>query len=133
MAKMIHSMIRVRDEQASLAFYEKAFGLKIADRIAFDTFILIYLVNDEQTFELELTINNDRDRPYDLGDGYGHLAVSVDDIEAEHARFEREGLNPQPVKELSREGRVVGRFFFVTDPDGYKIEVLQRGAPGRFL
>ncbi len=133
MAKMIHSMIRVRDEQASLAFYEKAFGLKIADRIAFDTFTLVYLVNDEQTFELELTINNDRDRPYDLGDGYGHLAVSVDDIEAEHARFEREGLNPQPVKELSRKGRVVGRFFFVTDPDGYKIEVLRRGAPGRFL
>ncbi|GBR08061.1 VOC family protein [Acetobacter oeni] len=133
MAKMIHSMIRVRDEQASLAFYEKAFGLRIADRIAFDTFTLVYLANDEQTFELELTINNDRDRPYDLGDGYGHLAVSTDNLTAEHARFEREGLNPQPVKELAREGRVIGRFFFVSDPDGYKIEVLQRGAPGRFL
>ncbi|NHO31001.1 VOC family protein [Acetobacter fallax] len=133
MAKMIHSMIRVRDEQASLAFYETAFGLKVAERIAFETFTLVYLVNDEQKFELELTINHDRDRPYDLGDGYGHLAVSVDNIKAEHARFGRERLNPQPLKELAHDGRVIGQFFFVTDPDGYKIEVLQRGDPGRFL
>ncbi|MFT8719305.1 VOC family protein [Acetobacter sp.] len=133
MAKMIHSMIRVLNEQASLSFYEKAFGLRVADRITFDTFTLIYLSNDEQTFELELTVNHDRAQPYDLGDGYGHLAVSVADIVAEHARFERDGLNPRPVKELSRDGRVIGKFFFVSDPDGYMIEVLQRGAPGRFL
>ncbi|MCH4090524.1 VOC family protein [Acetobacter sp.] len=133
MAKMIHSMIRVRDERASLTFYEKAFGLHVADRIAFDSFTLIYLSNDEQSFELELTVNHDRDRPYDRGDGYGHLAVSVDDIKAEHERFEQEGLKPEPVKELSHKGKVVGQFFFVADPDGYRIEVLQRGVPGRFL
>lgn len=133
MAKMIHSMIRVRDAKASLAFYEKAFGLHVADRIAFDSFTLIYLSNDEQTFELELTVNHDRDRPYDRGDGYGHLAVSVDDIRSEHARFEQEDLKPEPVRELAHEGRVIGQFFFVADPDGYRIEVLQRGAPGRFV
>nr|WP_194299779.1 VOC family protein [Acetobacter conturbans] len=130
---MIHSMIRVRDEQTSLAFYEKAFRLSVAERIVFDSFTLIYLSNSEQSFELELTINHDRDHPYDPGDGYGHLAVSVTDVVAEHERFEREGLKPQPVKELSHEGRLLGKFFFVSDPDGYRIEVLQRGAPGRFL
>ncbi|AQS84648.1 MAG: VOC family protein [Acetobacter aceti] len=133
MAKMIHSMIRVRDEKTSLAFYEKAFGLHVADRIAFDSFTLIYLSNDEQTFELELTVNHDRDRPYDRGDGYGHLAVSVGDIRSEHTRFEQEDLKPEPVRELAHEGRVIGQFFFVADPDGYRIEVLQRGAPGRFV
>ncbi|OUJ16733.1 VOC family protein [Acetobacter sp. DsW_063] len=133
MAKMIHSMIRVLNEQASLDFYEKAFGLKVAERFAFDGFTLVYLSNDAQSFELELTINNDRDRPYELGDGYGHLAVSVDDLEAEHERIERAGLNPLPIKELSCGDRFVGKFFFISDPDGYKIEVLQRGAPGRSL
>ncbi|GAA4484846.1 VOC family protein [Gluconacetobacter asukensis] len=133
MAKLIHSMIRVRDEVASLAFYERAFGLTVADRLVFDGFTLIYLSNAEQTFELELTVNHDRDRPYELGDGYGHLAVSVEDVDAEHARFVSEDLSPLPVKQLALEDRVVGRFFFVVDPDGYRIEVLQRGAPGRFL
>ncbi|GBQ36609.1 lactoylglutathione lyase [Gluconacetobacter azotocaptans] len=133
MAKLIHSMIRVRDEAASLAFYAQAFGLAVADRLAFDGFTLIYLSNAEQTFELELTVNHDRDRPYDLGDGYGHLAVSVADVDAEHARLVQAGLSPLPVKQLSLGERVVGRFFFIVDPDGYRIEVLQRGAPGRFL
>ncbi|WP_026397822.1 VOC family protein [Acetobacter nitrogenifigens] len=133
MAKMIHSMIRVLNEQASLEFYDKAFGLKVAERFTFDDFTLVYLSNDEQSFELELTINNDRDRPYELGDGYGHLAVSVADLEAEHARIEGAGLQPLPIKELSCGDRFVGKFFFISDPDGYKIEVLQRGAPGRSL
>jgi lactoylglutathione lyase len=67
---------------------------------------------------------------YMLGDGYGHLAFSVDDLEAEHARFDSLGLNPTSMKELKIDGRSLARFFFVQDPDGYKIEVLQRG--GRY-
>ena len=133
MARMIHSMIRVRDAAASEAFYDLAFGLRPVDRLVFDMFTLIYLANAEQTFELELTLNHDRDHPYDLGDGYGHLAVSVADVDAEHARLSAAGLSPQPVKDMSCGTRFVGRFFFITDPDGYRIEVLQRGAPGRFL
>ncbi len=130
MAKAIHSMIRVLDEQRSLVFYEKAFALKVAERLAFEGFTLVYLSNQESGFELELTINHGRTEPYTIGDGYGHLALSVDDLEAEHARFESLGLNPTPLKELSLEGRPPARFFFVQDPDGYKIEVLQRG--GRY-
>ncbi|MEQ9039615.1 MAG: VOC family protein [Silicimonas sp.] len=130
MAKAIHSMIRVLDEDRSLAFYDKAFGLKVADRLDFADFTLVYLSNAESEFELELTINKGTTEAYDLGNGYGHLAVSVDDIDAEHARFEAEGLAPRKLVEFAPAGEIVARFFFVADPDGYQIEVLQRG--GRF-
>jgi lactoylglutathione lyase len=125
LAKAIHSMIRVLDEARSVDFYDKAFGLKIADRFGFDGFTLIYLRNDAADFEVELTVNHDRTEPYNLGDGYGHIAFAVDDLDAEHARFVELGLTPNPVKEFFREGSLLAKFFFVTDPDGYKIEVLQ--------
>jgi lactoylglutathione lyase len=126
LAKAIHTMIRVLDEKRSVDFYSRAFGLAIADRFAFDGFTLVYLRNPEADFEVELTINHDRKEAYDLGTGYGHLAVAVDDIETEHTRFGRESLEPTPVKEFHREGALLAKFFFVTDPDGYKIEVLQK-------
>ncbi len=131
MAKMIHSMIRVLDEARSVEFYGKVFGLEVADRIDFDTFTLIYLSNRETGFELELTINKGRVEPYNLGDGYGHLAVSVDEVAVEHKRLTEAGLNPGKLTELNRDGKLLALFFFITDPDGYKIEVLQRH--GRYL
>ncbi len=130
MAKTIHSMIRVLDEKRSVSFYEKAFGLQVADRLDFETFTLVYMSNAESAFELELTINKDRTEPYQLGDGYGHLAVSVADLDGEHARFEAAGFAPRKIVEFKNEGVLIARFFFVEDPDGYKIEVLQRH--GRF-
>ena len=130
MAKSIHSMIRVLEEERAVSFYEKAFGLKVADRLDFDSFTLIYLSNPESEFELELTVNKGRSEPYNLGDGYGHFAVTVDDVEAEHARFEAEGLNPRKLVDFQNNGVRIAKFFFVADPDGYQIEVLQRG--GRF-
>ena len=95
MAKAIHSMIRVLDEARSVAFYQTAFGLQVADRLDFDSFTLIYLSNAESTFELELTVNKGRTEAYNLGDGYGHLAVSVSDVDAEHARLTEAGLAPR--------------------------------------
>ena len=130
MAKQIHSMIRVLDEDRSVAFYDKAFGLKVADWLDFPDFTLIYLSNPETEFELELTVNKGQTEPYDLGNGYGHLAVSVSDLDAEHARFEAEGLSPRKLVSFAPAGKVIARFFFVADPDGYQIEVLERG--GRF-
>ncbi|MEY8828414.1 VOC family protein [Sedimentitalea sp. XS_ASV28] len=130
MAKAIHSMIRVLDEERSISFYRRAFGLEIADRFDFPEFTLVYLSNEETGFELELTVNKDRTEPYDLGDGYGHLAVSVADLDAEHARFEAEGLEPRKLVEFAPAGTRVARFFFLADPDGYQIEVLERS--GRF-
>ena len=131
MAKMIHSMIRVLDEARSLAFYETAFGLRVAERLDFPEFTLIYLSNGEGSFELELTVNKGRTEPYALGDGYGHLAVSVADVAAEHARLEAAGLAPRKIVDFAPAGTVIARFFFIADPDGYQIEVLERG--GRYL
>ncbi len=130
MSKPIHSMIRVRDEARSRDYYSRAFGLEPSDRYDFPDFTLLYLRDAASPFELELTVNKDREKAYDMGDGYGHLAFVVDDVAAEHARFQSEGLPATDLKELKHEGKVLGKFFFATDPDGYKIEVLQRG--GRF-
>ncbi len=130
MAKAIHSMIRVLDETRSVAFYRQAFGLEVADRLDFPDFTLVYLSNAQSSFELELTINKGRSEPYDLGNGYGHFAVSVADAAVEHARFEAAGLAPRKLVDFAPAGEVIARFFFVADPDGYQIEVLQRG--GRF-
>ena len=123
-------MIRVIDEARSVEFYRQAFGLEVADRLDFETFTLVYLSNAESEFELELTVNKGRTEPYVLGDGYGHFAVSVADLDAEHARIAALGLNPNKIVEFNRDGALIARFFFITDPDGYKIEVLQR--QGRF-
>ncbi len=131
MAKAIHSMIRVIDEARSVAFYDAAFGLKVADRLAFERFTLVYLRNPQTEFELELTINIGLTEPYDLGNGYGHFAVSVEDVEAEHARLLARGLSPRKIVDFAPAGTTIARFFFIADPDGYDIEVLQRG--GRYL
>ena len=126
MAKSIHSMIRVLDERTSVDFYGKAFGLAVAERLDFETFTLVYLSNGESEFELELTVNKGRTEPYQLGDGYGHFAVSVGDLDAEHARMRDLGLAPGKIVDFNRDGGLLARFFFIADPDGYKIEVLQR-------
>lgn len=130
MAKAIHSMIRVTDMDRSIEFYSKAFGLIVADILDFDGFTLIYLSNEEGDFELELTFNKGQDRPYNLGNGYGHLAFSVDDINAEQQRLSDLGFSPGDVKSLDHDGERLATFFFLEDPDGYKIEVLQRS--GRY-
>ena len=93
MAKPIHSMIRVLDEARSVDFYRRALGLEVVDRLAFDGFTLLYLRAPEGPFELELTVNHDRTAPYALGDGYGHLAVAVEDLAAEHARMSAAGID----------------------------------------
>lgn len=133
MAKAIHSMIRVLEEERSKAFYEEAFGLRVADRLDFESFTLVYMSNDEAEFEVELTVNKGRTEPYDLGDGYGHIAFVVDDLDAEHARFAEAGFEPGRLVDFKPGGEgtePIARFFFVSDPDGYKIEVLQKA--GRF-
>lgn len=124
-------MIRVLNEQESIDFYQNAFDLNVAHRWDFDSFSLVYLSNSETTFELELTINKEQTEPYDLGSGYGHLAVSVDDLDAEHKKMLDHGYSPKKIVEFERDGELLARFFFISDPDGYEIEVLQR--QGRFL
>ena len=131
MAKAIHTMIRVQELDRSIDFYDRAFGLKVAERLDFDDFTLVYLRNAENDFEIELTWNADQEGAYTHGSGYGHVALVVDDCAAERERFEAEGFGPRPVSELHRDGALLARFFFVEDPDGYKIEVLERH--GRYM
>ncbi len=125
MAKAIHTMIRVVDPDKSIDFYNKAFGLNVADRFDFDGFAIIYLKNAESDFELELTYNQGTD-DYTHGTGYGHVAVAVDDLDAERARIDGLGLDPLEIKVFHRDGQLLARFFFVQDPDGYKIEVVEK-------
>ena len=126
MSKPIHTMIRVMDEAKSVDFYSRAFGMRVADRYDFDGFTLVYLVSEESPFELELTVNHGRTEPYAMGDAYGHIAYAVDNLESEHARFQKENLSPLPIKEFHRDGALMAKYFFVQDPDGYRIEILQR-------
>ena len=111
MAKLIHGMIRVLDEERSVNFYREAFGLRVEKRLDFTSFTLVYLRNEEADFEIELTINKDREAAYDLGDGYGHMAVVVEDLEAEHARFQEAGLNPRKLVEFAPDGELIAKFF----------------------
>ncbi len=129
-AKMIHTMIRVLSEETSVNFYQSAFNLTIAERLDFDDFTLIYMSNEEQSFELELTINKSQTTPYEHGTGYGHLAFVVDDLESEHQRLSSLGLSPKDIVNFNHEEKALAKFFFIEDPDGYKIEVLQK--LGRF-
>lgn len=109
-----------------MRFYDLAFGLKVAERLDFDSFTLVYLSNPENSIELELTINKDQSEAYKLSNGYGHIAFVVDDVDAEHERFVEAGLAPRKLIDFEHQGKTLARFFFVQDPDGYEIEVMQR-------
>lgn len=126
MAKLIHTMIRVRDLDASLHFYNNVFNLTPSHRLDFPDFSLVYLRNEESDTEIELTWNKGREEPYTHGDGYGHVAVVVPDVTARHAELTAAGYAPLPVKEFKSGSELLARFFFIQDPDGYKIEVLER-------
>ena len=126
MAKLIHTMIRVLEEDRSVDFYSRAFGMQVSRRLDRESFTLVYLRGEETDQEIELTINKGQDEAYSHGDGYGHVAFVVDDIEAEHQRFAAEGFAPRKLVEFEDNGELIAKFFFVEDPDGYQIEVLQR-------
>ena len=124
--KFIHSMIRVLDLDASLKFYAEVLDLRPVHQLDFPDFALAYLRNDANDVELELTLNKGRTEPYTHGTGYGHIAVVVDDVAARHAELVAAGHAPLPIKEFKRGDDLLARFFFIQDPDGYKIEVLER-------
>ena len=127
MAKLIHTMIRIQDLQRSLDFYRSAFGLEPSHRLDFPDFSLVYLRNGESDNEIELTWNKGRENGYSHGDGYGHVAFVVDDVRRERERLLQLGMTPNDVREFHNDdGALLARYFFIQDPDGYKIEVLER-------
>ncbi len=121
--KIAHSMIRVKDIDQSLDFYKKAFGFHETRRKEKpdQKFDLVFLSDPDETIELELTYNYDHE-PYDLGNGYGHLALAVDDLEKSWSEHKDQGFN---VTELSGLDNGKKNYYFITDPDGYKIEIVR--------
>jgi len=124
---MIHSCIRVLDLEKSERFYQQAFGFEVARRLEFpeQRFNLSYLREPGGAFELELTFNYDQKEPYDMGNGYSHLAVAVEDLEESHRRHQELGFEPKPLKGLAGGPP---RFYFLADPDGYWVEVVRSSA-----
>ncbi|QEH70936.1 VOC family protein [Cellulosilyticum sp. ST5] len=122
--KMLHTCIRVMDLEKSLAFYKEALGLIETRRKDFKEheFTLVYLSDQEGGYELELTYNYNPEKPYELGNGFSHIAVGVEDLEASHERHQTMGYEVTPLKGLPGEAP---KYYFVTDPDGYKVEVIR--------
>ena len=121
---MIHVCYRVLDLEASEKFYMEAFGFEISRKKDFPgDFTLSYLRAPGLDFEIELTYNYGHEEPYTIGDGYSHLAVSAEDLEASHKRHREMGLEMTDLKGLAG-GKP--RFYFVTDPDGYRVEVVRK-------
>ena len=122
--KMIHSCIRVMDLEKSESFYQEALGFTVARRKDYPEhkFTLSYLRSSGSDFELELTCNHGQEEPYELGNGYSHLAVSVVDLEASHKKHEEMGLEPKPLKALPGQG---AGFYVLVDPHGYLVEVVR--------
>ncbi len=120
--QLVHTAMRVRDVDASIAFYT-ALGFELRGRLNFDTAYNVYLGLPGDGDRLELTVNASRDEPYDLGDGYGHIAVTVDDLDAILERLRAQGIVPER-EPYHPGGREEFRICFVQDPDGYRIELI---------
>ena len=124
---LVHTCLRVRDPEASVRFYS-ALGFEPRGRLNFETAYNIYLGLPGAGDQLELTVNAGREEPYDLGDGYNHVALTVDDVDALLARLERDlGVTPEkpPYHPGGRDD--LPRIAFVADPDGYRIELIDGG------
>lgn len=115
---MAHNNFNVRDLDKSIAFYDKALGLKPGRRIEPEdgSFKIVYLDGPDSPHQLELTWLRDWDRPYNLGDNEFHLAFVVDDYEGAHALHQEMGC-------IVYENPNMG-IYFIADPDGYWLEVI---------
>ncbi|MFA5523219.1 MAG: VOC family protein [Tissierellales bacterium] len=122
--KLLHTCIRVMDLERSLKFYEEALGLRETKRKDFpeDEFTLVFLSDESGQYEIELTYNYNPEKSYEIGNGFSHIAVSVEDLEASRERHLEMGYE---VTELIGLPREKPRYYFVTDPDGYDVEVIR--------
>jgi len=130
--ELIHTMIRVLDEERSLAFYGAiGFEERGRRRVGGDTATVIFLALPGDGARLELTLNDGRTEPYELGEGYGHIALTVSgDMDAELARFAEGGITPEKEPYAAYPGGP--RICFLRDPDGYRIELLERNPEDEF-
>ena len=123
----VHTCVRVLDPEASQRFYG-ALGFEPRGRLNFSSAYNIYMGLPGDGDVLELTVNRGREEPYDLGTGYNHMALTVDDIEAVLRELEPLGVEPEkpPYRPGGRDDLPL--IAFVADPDGYRIELIDGGA-----
>ncbi|MCR4258410.1 VOC family protein [Streptococcus uberis] len=120
--KALHTCIRVKNLEESLAFYTTAFPFKETRRRDFpdSKFTLVYLALEGEDYELELTYNYGHEA-YDLGNGYGHIAIGSEDFQEDYDKHVQAGYPVTDIKGLTDKS---ARYYFIQDPDGYKIEVI---------
>ena len=125
---LIHTCYRILDINRSVAFYE-ALGFREVARMPIrDEAINVFMnmPGDGDSPRLELTYNIGREEPYEIGTGYNHIAISADDLDATLARLAEQGIEPEKPPYTVREGG--SRLCFVRDPDGYRVEIIERRA-----
>ena len=125
---LIHTCYRILEIDRSVAFYE-ALGFREVGRIPIrDEAINVFMnqPGDGDMPRLELTYNIGREEPYEIGTGYGHIAITADDLDGTLARLAAQGIEPEKPPYSVREGG--SRLCFVRDPDGYRIEIIERAA-----
>jgi lactoylglutathione lyase len=124
MGELIHTCYRVLDLERSVGFYEKL-GFEELRRLPIGddaTNVFMGLAGDGP--RLELTFNHGRTEPYEIGTGYGHIAITTGDLDATLERLAAEGIEPEKPPYQARKGG--SRICFVRDPDGYRIELIER-------
>jgi len=124
----IHTCVRVVDIDASMRFYG-LLGYELRGRLNFDSAYNVYMGLPGGGDSLELTVNVGRTEPYDLGTGYNHLAVTVDDLDGLLAQLARAGIEPEKPPYAPGGREEVGRICFVADPDGYRVELIDGAFP----
>jgi len=124
---LIHTCYRITDIDRSVAFYN-ALGFEEKGRVPIReeaVNVFMGLPDDGDVPRLELTFNFGQAEPYDIGTGYGHIAITTGDLDGMLARLAEQGIEPERPPYTIREGG--SRLCFVRDPDGYRVEVLERG------
>ena len=126
--RLLHTMIRVRDLEKSIDFYTRLLGMQLLRKRDFETarFTLAFVGygNEENHAVIELTYNWDQTEPYDIGTAFGHFAIAVPDVYAVCDFMKEQGVPiPRPAGPLKDGLRDIA---FIEDPDGYKIELVQR-------
>jgi len=123
---LIHTCYRIFEIERSVAFYE-ALGFREMSRFPIgDEAINVYMgqAGDGPEPRLELTYNIGRTEEYEIGNGYGHIAVSVTDLEATLATLAEQGIEPErPPYTVGDDSSLL---CFVRDPDGYRVELIER-------
>lgn len=125
--ELIHTMIRVLDEKRSMDFYTAlGFEDRGRKRVGNDTATIIFMGLPGDGDRLELTLNDGRTEPYEQGEAYGHIALTLADMDGELAALAEKGIHPEREPYSAYPGG--SRICFIRDPDGYRIELIERAA-----